>query len=118
VDISPDEALPAVPALLRQLATDCQRLGADEVTATVYVASTGSVRSVGFASPQAMDTERMACAARTVKTWSVPVTSVGSRGVGRVMLALRNDDVLNPPAPPNASPRRGPTRLAHKRGRR
>jgi hypothetical protein len=111
IELPQTDVAPAVPTLLAQIATDCQRLGMDAMTATVYVGARGMVRSVGLAAPVALDPINARCVADSVARWHAPIDSVRGSGVGRFSLELRDTDVIAAATPPK------PTRVAHQ-GRR
>jgi len=105
VDLASGDVERALPPLLPQLAAACQRLGADALSATLYLEPSGIVRSVGFAAPTTLDLDAAQCLSDEMRRWSLPVE--GLRGMGRVTVALRSQDLLAPPEPPPTPPRRG-----------
>jgi hypothetical protein len=113
VDLPEGELDGSITAWLPQLAADCHQLGVDEMTATLYIEPRGAIRSVGFASTAALDLDAADCVAQSLRRWNAPVAV--KSGLGRTTLALRNRDLLAPPAPPPAA---RPTALRHQQGRR
>jgi hypothetical protein len=113
IDLPDGELDGSITAWLPQLATDCHQLGVDELTATLYIEPRGTVRSVGFASATALDLDAADCVAQSLRRWNVPVPV--KSGLGRTTLALRNRDLLDPPAP---RPTARPVARRHEQGRR
>jgi hypothetical protein len=107
VEVEPEAISAALPLVLGRLASECHELGVDEVTATVYVDRKGTVRSLGFGSRRAFPPDSAACVARTLRGTPIPMAIDGG-AVGRLVIALRDSDVRNPPklANPNKSKRR------------
>jgi hypothetical protein len=111
VDLPAEDVTGELPGFLPRLAAECdQRLGADEVMATLYIEGRGAVRSVGLAADAALDADAALCVAGALRRWTVPVP-VRSGAVGRVTLALRQQDLLSTPPPARTSTVRGATRL-------
>jgi hypothetical protein len=113
VELPPEATAAALPALLTRLSLACQELGVDEVTATLYIDRQGEVRSLGFSSRRPFPDDAAGCVARTLRASQIPVDVEGS-AVGRTLLALRNQDVRNPP-PLSRPAKRQPSRLAQNR---
>jgi hypothetical protein len=122
MELVAEELTSDLPDLHARLAIACQRLGADELRATLYIDATGAVRSVGLASPAALDEEAGACVAGAISRWKVRLPQVQG-GVGRVTLPLRSGDLVaqrdagaamkrysRASEPPRVRPRRGRTR--------
>lgn len=84
---------PALPALFGRLHAECERLGADQVTATVYLDAAGAVRSVGLASESSVDERAAACVAAAIRRWTARLEAVQG-GVARVMIPLRSVDLV------------------------
>jgi hypothetical protein len=102
VDLPEGELDAQLPGALRKLAADCERLGADALTVTLYVDHHGAVRSVGMASSTPVEPEAAACVARSLRGWSVALP-VDGRTLARATVTLRNQDVLEPPPPPRSA---------------
>jgi hypothetical protein len=98
IDLPAGELDGRITAWLPQLAADCKQLGVDQLEATLYIEPRGVVRSVGFASPAPIEPATADCLSASLRRWNVPVAV--KRGLGRATLALRNQDLLHPPAPP------------------
>ena len=96
VDLPADAATAALPALLTRVGADCHDLGVDEVTATVYVDRRGAVRSLGFSSQAPFPEASAACVAQAVRATPIPV-QIHGEAMGRALIALRNQDVRDPP---------------------
>jgi hypothetical protein len=95
----PVQELPAgqldaeLPALHARLYAECQRLGADQVSATVYFDAAGTVRSSGLASPEPVDAAAASCVSTVVRRWHLHAGAVHG-GVGRVTVPLRAADLV------------------------
>jgi hypothetical protein len=113
IDLPADATAAALPAVLTRLSLDCHELGVEEVTVTLYIDRQGEVRSLGLASRTPVPEETAACIARTLKATQIPVEVEGT-AVGRTLVALRNQDVLNPP-PLSRPAKRQPSRLARRK---
>jgi hypothetical protein len=94
MELSPDEVLPLLPALLPKLAAECQQLGAEALDVTLYIGSHGAVKSLGFAAAAALDPASAQCLSDAIHHWVLPLESVQGRALGRVTIALRNEDLL------------------------
>jgi hypothetical protein len=97
VDLPDDQLDAELPGLFAQLAGACDKLGAEQVQATIYVDAVGAVRSVGLASEEAIDDQSGGCVSGAIRRWSVRAVVAG--GVGRVTVALRGADLLGRGAP-------------------
>jgi hypothetical protein len=113
VELPAEATAAALPALLTKLSLECHELGVEELTATLYIDRQGEVRSLGLASRTPVPEATAACVARSLKAAQIPVEVEGS-AVGRTEMALRNQDVLNPP-PLSRPAKRLPSRLARRR---
>jgi hypothetical protein len=95
----PVQELPAgtldaeLPALHARLGAECKRLGADEVSVTLYVDAAGSVRSMGLASTETLDLEAASCLSAAVRRWRAH-TGVVRDGVGRATVPVRTADLV------------------------
>jgi hypothetical protein len=96
VELGDEVMSAALPAVLGRLASECHELGVDEVTATLYIDRKGTVRSIGFGSRRAFPADSAACVARTLRATPIPAAVEGG-AMGRVVIALRDADVRNPP---------------------
>jgi hypothetical protein len=94
VDLPPSEVEAQVPALHARIHSACERLGADEVTATLYVEGTGAVRSAGLSADGALDAGAVTCVARALAGAVVRPAEFRGPGLGRVTVALREADLL------------------------
>jgi hypothetical protein len=93
MDLSPAELDPQLPTLHARLAAACEQLGADEVSATLYIDAAGAVRSIGLASSAPFDDQAAACVAGAIRRWNARLAAVQG-GVGRVIIPLRSADLL------------------------
>jgi hypothetical protein len=82
-----------LPGLYARLGGECEHLGADEVQATLYLDTAGTVRSVGLASEAPFDDRAARCLSATIRRWSVRQAPVQG-GVGRVTVPLRSVDLV------------------------
>jgi TonB family protein len=87
VDLASGELEAELPALYGRLRTACNSLGADEVSATLYIDATGAVRSAGLSSAEAFDGEAGRCVSAALRRWTVRLASIEG-GVGRVTVPL------------------------------
>jgi hypothetical protein len=94
VDLPDGELDTSLPALLGQLATRCDGLGGDEVSATVYVDASGTVRSNGLASATPLDPAAAACLSAALSQATLPRASVRGSTLGRARLSLRATDLV------------------------
>jgi hypothetical protein len=104
-----------LPSLMANVAVACPNLGADELSMTLYIGPRGAVRSVGFASAEAVDADALACVATAVHQWTIPTAAPGGRTIGRVTMPLRSQDLIAAREAPQASRR---VRLTTARSRR
>jgi hypothetical protein len=94
VELPPGTLDPDLPSLFAHLHTECGRLGADEVQATLYMDAAGAVRSVGLAATSALDDEAARCISAAIRGWAAPrASAVQGGGVGRLLLPLRTVDL-------------------------
>jgi hypothetical protein len=95
IDLPDSELALQLPRLLGRLATECGgQLGADEVSATLYVAAGGAVRSVGLAAPGELDAAAALCVATTLRRTPISLPVLRSGTIGRITVALRTADLL------------------------
>jgi hypothetical protein len=113
IDFPDDAAGSNLSALLgQQLGASCQSLGGEEVFATVYVDTAGTVRSAGLASSASLEDEAAACLARALRLATIPLGGVSGHSLGRLKIALRAADLLarTEPPPPRTRKARRPIR--------
>lgn len=104
IDLPPTEVAPHVGELLPRVLSECRGLGVDSLEATIYIEPRGTVRSVGFASPAAIEPEAARCVSGVIRTWTVPLEAIRGRALGRVTLSLRDQDVLAAAHAPRPTP--------------
>jgi hypothetical protein len=114
VDLPASEIEAEVPGLHAQIKSACDRLGAEEVSATLYLEGSGAVRSAGLSSAGALDADAMACVWDALSHARIPPAEFRGPGLGRVTVALREADLVaarDPVRPLSA--RRQPRRRRH-----
>lgn len=114
IELSAGALEPHLGAQLPRIVQGCGGLGADAVTATLYVAPSGTVRSVGLAATGLLDDATARCVWDTVSAFHLPLAELSGAVVARVSLPLSATEVLAA-AEHAARPRVSPVR--RKRGR-
>jgi hypothetical protein len=92
IELGPEVLEAQLPALYTRLAS-CPHLGAEEVTATIYIDAAGNVRSAGLAADEPLDVTAATCVSASLRRWNVRLESVQG-GVGRVTVPLRSVDLV------------------------
>jgi len=102
VDLPDGELTGQLSTWLPRLAAECRDLAVADVMVTLYIEPHGNVRSVGLASAASLSDEAALCLSRSLLRWIVRLE--GPSALRRVQVALRREDLLNAPKPPEGPP--------------
>jgi hypothetical protein len=99
VDLPGGQLDAELPTLFARVAGDCERVGADEVLATVYIDAAGAVRSVGLASRSTLDGEAARCLSSSIQRWTATGAPLHGSSLGRTTVALHDADLATARVP-------------------